>query len=51
MDSPSRLPHLRVACHRKGDDAMAFSIKVNGNTHSVDVDGTAQEVTSVVQGH
>jgi isoquinoline 1-oxidoreductase alpha subunit len=23
----------------KGDDAMAFSVKVNGNTHSVDVDG------------
>jgi isoquinoline 1-oxidoreductase alpha subunit len=23
----------------KGDDAMAFAIKVNGNSHSVDVDG------------
>jgi len=28
-----------VAILRKGDDAMAFTIRVNGKTHSVDVDG------------
>src|SRR5258708_10519857 len=27
------------ATSRKREDAMAFTIKVNGNTHSVDVDG------------
>src|SRR5258707_3153934 len=28
-----------VAILRKGDDAMAFTIRVNGKTHSLDVDG------------
>jgi isoquinoline 1-oxidoreductase alpha subunit len=30
---------MPIAIDRKGDNAMAFTIKVNENTHNVDVDG------------
>jgi isoquinoline 1-oxidoreductase alpha subunit len=33
------LNHDRRSSRSKGEDSMAFNIKVNGNSHSVDVDG------------